>query len=243
MSGTFDCIKNGEPSDKEEENKMFNTCGTSEKPIVMAKFVADGAEDVCMRYMSVVIDGVRYATGRAASGSVETDYGLLRKDLCRILGDKRERVVFPRDRLIAVIKTPPRELPKSACFVGTRAEADAHAEMLRRRKADAHAEMSFPRRYLEYIASRINGMEYGQDIPSDIVEEAKRSGIAIVFGGSDDLVNRTVHYRLSEMFDMGWIEYRDSVMSSKAIFATPRGQYIHEIVTDVLADIECLGGA
>ena len=122
MSGTFDCIKNGEPSDKEEENKMFNTCGTSEKPIVMAKFVADGAEDVCMRYMSVVIDGVRYATGRAASGSVETDYGLLRKDLCRILGDKRERVVFPRDRLIAVIKTPPRELPKSACFVGTRAE-------------------------------------------------------------------------------------------------------------------------
>ena len=47
----------------------------------------------------------------------------------------------------------------------------------------------------------------------------------------------------SEMFDMGWIEYRDSVMSSKAIFATPRGQYIHEIVTDVLADIECLGGA
>ena len=141
MSGTFDCIKNGEPSDKEEENKMFNTCGTSEKPIVMAKFVADGAEDVCMRYMSVVIDGVRYATGRAASGSVETDYGLLRKDLCRILGDKRERVVFPRDRLIAVIKTPPRELPKSAYFVGTRAEADAHAEMLRRKKADAHAEM------------------------------------------------------------------------------------------------------
>lgn len=53
---------------------------------------------------------------------------------------------------------------------------------------DGEDEMSFPRRYLEYIASRINGMEYGQDIPSDIVEEAKRSGIAIVFGGSDDLM-------------------------------------------------------
>ena len=38
----------------------------------------------------------------------------------------------------------------------------------------------------------------------------------------DDLVNRTVHYRLSEMFDMGWIEYRDSVMSANAISATPR---------------------
>lgn len=67
--------------------------------------------------------------------------------------------------------------------------------------------------------------------------------MAQIMRSYDDLVNRTVHYRLSEMFDMGWIEYRDSVMSSKAIFATPRGQYIHEIVTDVLADIECLGGA
>lgn len=135
MSGTIDCIKNVELSDKEGENKMFNTCGTSAEPIVMVRYVADDAEDVCMRRMSVVIDGKLFATGRAAGGSEPEDYGLLRKDMCRILGNKRERVVFPRDRLIAVVKTPPRTLPATACFVGTRADAEAHAEMLRRRRS------------------------------------------------------------------------------------------------------------
>ena len=38
------------------------------------------------------------------------------------------------------------------------------------------------------IAATLDGMDYGADLPAEAVLDAKRNGIVIVFGGSDDLL-------------------------------------------------------
>ena len=102
MSGTFDCIKNGEPSDKEEENKMFNTCGTSEKPIVMAKFVADGAEDGYVT-MTMLFTFVRPKSVKAKKRPDMTVKPDLDK-LCRTVLDALTGVAYKDDsQVIGII--------------------------------------------------------------------------------------------------------------------------------------------
>lgn len=38
------------------------------------------------------------------------------------------------------------------------------------------------------IAGLLDGMEYGEELPKEVVLDAKRNGVVIVFGASDDLM-------------------------------------------------------
>lgn len=40
----------------------------------------------------------------------------------------------------------------------------------------------------EELATKITGMEYGSDIEESVLEEAKASGLIIIYGHSDDLI-------------------------------------------------------
>jgi len=55
-----------------------------------------------------------------------------------------------------------------------------------------------------------------------------------------DMVTRTIHYRLCEMFDLGWIEYRVTADTSRRIFATDKGQFINDVVDTMLIEVEDL---
>jgi len=61
-----------------------------------------------------------------------------------------------------------------------------------------------------------------------------------IMRGYPDMVTRTIHYRLCEMVDLGWIEYRDDSDCSRRIFPTSKGEYIHDTMKELLDEVEAL---
>lgn len=61
-----------------------------------------------------------------------------------------------------------------------------------------------------------------------------------IMRGYQDMVTRTIHFRISEMFDLGWIEYRDNAESSRRIFPTDKGLWIQDTISDMLREVEGL---
>lgn len=56
-----------------------------------------------------------------------------------------------------------------------------------------------------------------------------------IMRGYPDMVTRTIHYRLCEMVDLGWIEYRDGRISP-----TSKGEYIYDAMKELLDEVEAL---
>jgi len=61
-----------------------------------------------------------------------------------------------------------------------------------------------------------------------------------IMRGYPDMVTRTIHFRISEMFDLGWIEYKDSIECSRMIFPTEKGMWIQDAISDMLREVEGL---
>lgn len=59
-----------------------------------------------------------------------------------------------------------------------------------------------------------------------------------IMRGYHDTMCKTVHYRISEMFHAGWIEYRMTADDSRRIFATNKGQFINSVVDSMLIEVE-----